>query len=238
MNPETKTEYENILEIRGLVKEYRGEGETIRVIDGLDLEIPRNSIASVEGASGVGKSTLLNIIGTIDHYDGGEIVIQGKRVDDLNGSAREYFRASTLGFIFQHHYLLPDFTVLENVVMPLLIQRKVMRTSLREATDALKLVGLGHRLNHYPSQISGGEMARAGVARALVGDKKLLLADEPTGNLDRGNSDKLADLLWKLQEEMGFTLLMVTHDQHLASRVPLRYQLEGGKLLPRDPARI
>lgn len=222
---------EAILEIEGLVKEYRGEGETVRVLDGLDMIVPSGSIASVEGASGVGKSTLLNIIGTIDSHSEGKIIIQGRDVHAMNSAERENFRASSLGFIFQHHYLLPDFTVIENVMMPMLIQRKPVAQATEDARKALEMVGLGHRLNHYPSQVSGGEMARAGVARALVGNKKLILADEPTGNLDRANSDRLADLLWELQKTMGFTLLMVTHDQDLASRVPLRYRLEGGKLV-------
>ena len=145
---------------------------------------------------------------------------------------KENFRAEHVGLIFQHHYLLPDFTVLENVIMPLWIQRRNVARSAESAVAMLKNVGLSHRLHHYPSQISGGEMARAGVARALVGGKKLILADEPTGNLDRDNSEKLADLLWNLQSELGFTMLIVTHDRDLARRVPRRFRLKEGHLEP------
>jgi len=221
-----------VIEIENLRKEYRGEGETVTVLENLSMKVEDHSIVSVEGASGVGKSTLLNIIGTIDSSSGGIIHIQGKEVTAMNEKQKENFRASTLGFIYQHHFLLPDFTVLENVMMPLLILRRPILLSRKEAADALDLVGLSHRLEHYPSQISGGEMARAGVARALVGGKKLILADEPTGNLDKGNSDKLADLLWKLQKELQFTLMIVTHDMDLASRVPVRYRLLRGLLEP------
>lgn len=224
------TSGENIIEIKGLVKEYRGEGETIRVLDLLDLSIAHGDVVSVEGASGVGKSTLLNIIGTIDTHTTGTIIIQGRNVTSMSDREKESFRAASLGFIFQHHYLLPDFTVIENVMMPLLIQRGNPVLARREAKEFLGLVGLGHRLDHYPSQISGGEMARAGVARALVGGKRLILADEPTGNLDKQNSDRLADLLWKLQGDLHFTLMIVTHDRDLAERVPMRYRLIGGKL--------
>lgn len=228
----TETPGDFAIDIENLVKEYRGEGETIRVLDNLEMQIQRGTIASVEGASGVGKSTLLNIIGTLDSHSTGKIKIEGQDVSLLSENAKEKFRADTLGFIFQHHYLLPDFTVLENVMMPLLIQRVSLLQASRESKEALDLVGLSHRLNHYPSQVSGGEMARAGVARSLVGGKKLILADEPTGNLDRENSDRLADLLWNLQSELKFTLLIVTHDRDLARRVPHRFRMQKGKLHP------
>lgn len=218
------------IDIRGLTKEYRGEGETIQVLDNLEMVVPRGSIVSVEGASGVGKSTLLNIIGTIDSATSGSILVQGAELTTMDERSREQFRAGVIGFIFQHHYLLPDFTIQENVMMPLLILRTAPAEAKRKAAEALALVGLAERLEHYPGQVSGGEMARAGVARALVGGKNLILADEPTGNLDRGNSDRLADLLWRLQSELNFTLMIVTHDRDLAERVPKRYRLLGGRL--------
>ena len=224
------SEKENIVEIKDLRKEYRGEGETIPVLRGLDMSVEHGRIVSVEGASGVGKSTLLNIIGTIDSSTSGSIRIQGREITDMTPRGKERFRAETLGFIFQRHYLLPDFTVQENVMMPLLILRMSPREAREKADHALSLVGLKERRFHFPNQISGGELARSGVARALVGDKKLILADEPTGNLDRTNSDKLADLLWRLQEELKFTLLIVTHDRELAERVPHRYRMLAGKL--------
>ena len=221
---------EDIIQIKGLHKEYRGEGETVLVLDNLELGVKPGQIISVEGASGVGKSTLLNIIGTIDSPTSGSLKIKGEEVTSMSPRNKEIFRARTLGFIFQHHYLLPDFTVVENVMMPLMIQRMNLRVARKQAEEALALVGLDKRFDHFPNQISGGEMARTGVARALVGGKELLLADEPTGNLDRDNSDKLAALLWRLQEELQFTLMIVTHDQDLATRVPIRYRLINQQL--------
>ena len=218
------------IEIESMSKSYRGEGEIVHVIRELDLSVAPGEIVSVEGASGVGKSTLLHIVGSIDTPVAGKVRIYGEEITSMSERQKEAFRAQHVGLIFQHHYLLPDFTVLENVIMPLWIQRKNVGRSTEKAMEMLKNVGLGHRLHHYPSQISGGEMARAGVARALVGGKKLILADEPTGNLDRENSEKLADLLWSLQTDLGFTMLIVTHDRELASRVPRRYRLREGHL--------
>ncbi len=223
---------ENMIEIKNLCKEYRGEGETVHVLENLDMIVKDGTISSVEGASGVGKSTLLNIIGTIDSATSGQLHIGGQEVSSMSSSSQESMRAHMIGFIFQHHYLLPDFTVLENVMMPMMIQRRPTSYCREEAMKALTQVGLEHRFQHYPSQISGGEMARSGVARALVGGHKLILADEPTGNLDKNNSDRLADLIWQLQSELKFTLLIVTHDRDLAERVPFRYRLVAGKLQP------
>lgn len=221
---------EAVIEISGLHKEYRGEGETIHVLEDLSLRVAAGEIISVEGASGVGKSTLLNIIGTIDQATSGTLKIAGFEIAEMSTRQREMFRAQTLGFIFQHHYLLPDFTLQENVMMPLLIQRRPLGEARQQADHALELVGLTGRRKHFPNQVSGGELARADVARALVGGKSLILADEPTGNLDRANSEHLADLLWQLQSELSFTLMIVTHDRDLASRVPVRYRLLDGKL--------
>jgi lipoprotein-releasing system ATP-binding protein len=220
----------SMIEINELSKEYRGESDTVEVLSGLNFMVQKGEIVSVEGASGEGKSTLLNIIGTIDSATSGRILIDDVNITDMTEREKEKFRSRSLGFIFQHHYLLPDFTVLENVTMPLLILRRPISVAQKEAEDILAKVGLHHRLDHYPSQISGGEMARAGVARALVGGKTLILADEPTGNLDRKNSDKLADLIWSLQSDFKFTLMIVTHDQELAARVPTRYRLKQGSL--------
>lgn len=218
------------LRIRGLSRHYASEGERVDVLKGVDLDVPKGTILSVEGASGAGKSTLLHLVGAIDRPSAGSICVFGREITELSLDAIERFRAETVGFIFQHHYLLPDFTLIENVMLPLWILRRNMVEMREKAADMLALVGLGHRLHHYPSQISGGEMARAGVARALVGEKPMILADEPTGNLDRGNSEKLADLLWDLQGRMGFNLMLVTHDMELAARVPHRYRLVNGGL--------
>lgn len=221
-----------VMEAISLGKVYAGEGDQVTVLDSLDFSIQKNQIVSVEGASGAGKSTFLHVIATIDQPTSGTLKLFGQDVTAMSEREKEIFRAQKLGLIFQHHYLLPDFTVLENTMMPLWIQRSSVGKAREKAKETLELVGLGHRLNHYPSQISGGEMARAGVARALVGGKELILADEPTGNLDRDNSDKLADLLWSLQKQLEFTLMIVTHDRDLAARVPSRYRLRDGKLYP------
>ncbi|MBE7438576.1 MAG: ABC transporter ATP-binding protein [Spirochaetales bacterium] len=218
------------IKVEGLAKEYRSESGVVSVLNDLQLVAPRGSVLSVEGASGSGKSTFLNIIGTLDFASKGHIFLNDVDLSVMQERARERFRSTELGFVFQQHNLLPDFTVLENVMMPVLIQRRPRKEARREAEEKLKMVGLEHRLDHYPAQVSGGELARAGVARALVGGKKMILADEPTGNLDRSNSEKLADLLFSLQKELGFTLLIVTHDGELAGRVPLRYRLRTGRL--------
>lgn len=219
-----------VIRIRQLSRFYESEGERVDVLNDLSLDIERGQILSVEGVSGAGKSTFLHVIGGIDRANSGSIEVFGKEVTSLSGAQIEQFRATTVGFIFQHHYLLPDFTVIENVMMPLWILRQPIAIIRQKAVAMLERVGLGHRLEHYPSQISGGEMARAGVARALVGDKSLILADEPTGNLDRANSEKLVDLLWQLQKELGFNMILVTHDMELAGRVPNRYRLRNGNL--------
>lgn len=219
-----------VIRIRQLSRFYESEGERVDVLNDLSLDIERGQVLSVEGVSGAGKSTFLHVIGGIDRANSGSIEVFGKEVTLLNGTQIEQFRATTVGFIFQHHYLLPDFTVIENVMMPLWILRQPIAIIRQKAITMLERVGLGHRLEHYPSQISGGEMARAGVARALVGDKSLILADEPTGNLDRANSEKLVDLLWQLQSELGFNMILVTHDMELAGRVPNRYRLRNGNL--------
>lgn len=229
----SETTKENpVIQSIGLGKIYAGEGDQVTVLDELDFSVFPGQIVSVEGASGAGKSTFLHVIATIDRPTSGVLKLFGQEVTSMSDREKEQFRAQKLGLIFQHHYLLPDFTVIENTMMPLWIQRLPVREARQKARETLELVGLGHRLNHYPSQISGGEMARAGVARALVGGKELILADEPTGNLDRENSDKLADLLWELQNRLNFTLMIVTHDRDLASRVPARFRLSDGKLQP------
>ncbi len=218
------------VEIKGLVKRFDTEGGSLTVLQGLDFSMASSGIALIEGASGSGKSTLLNIIATIDSPTAGSVVVGRQEITTLKERQKEDFRAWSLGLIFQHHYLLPDFTVLENTIMPMLIQHYSFAAAREEGCRMLEMVGLQDRLQHYPSQISGGEMARVGVARALVGKKRLILADEPSGNLDRENSNLLADLLWELQESLGFGLIIATHDLDLARRVKKRYKLIAGHL--------
>jgi len=222
-----------MVKLENIFKTYISEGEEIHVLNGIDLEVKKGEIISIEGASGSGKSTLLNIIGIIDKPDQGNLWIDNIKIDVNQQDKLDEIRALKIGFIFQHYYLLPDFNILENVMMPLWIMQKrnIFIDNIQEqAKEFLDLVGLSHRLYHYPSQISGGEMARATVARALVGNKKLILADEPTGNLDKENSYKIIDLLWSLQKKLQFTLIIVTHDRELAEKIPKRYKLDNGKL--------
>ncbi|MCX7811319.1 MAG: ABC transporter ATP-binding protein [Leptospiraceae bacterium] len=222
-----------MVKLENIYKTYISEGEEIHVLNGIDLEVEKGEIISIEGASGSGKSTLLNIIGIIDKPDQGNLWIDNIKIDVNQQNKLDEIRALKIGFIFQHYYLLPDFNILENVMMPLWIMQKrnvIIDNIQKQAKELLDLVGLSHRLYYYPSQISGGEMARATVARALVGNKKLILADEPTGNLDQENSYKIIDLLWNLQKKLQFTLIIVTHDRELAEKIPKRYKLDNGKL--------
>lgn len=223
------------IKLENIYKTYISEGEEIHVLNGLSLEIREGEIISIEGVSGSGKSTLLNIIGLIDKPNEGTLMMDNEIISFDNPYRLDEIRALKIGFIFQHYYLLPDFNLLENVMMPLWIMKKKnvkMNHIEKEAKKMLDIVGLSHRLYHFPSQISGGEMARATVARALVGQKKFILADEPTGNLDRENSKNIINLLWNLHQEFKFTLIIVTHDLELASKIPVRYKLQNGKLNP------
>ncbi len=223
-----------ILKLFNIYKTYISEGDEVHVLKGIDLQIEEGSIVSIEGVSGSGKSTLLNIMGLIDKPNSGELWIEEERINFDESQKLEQLRSTKIGFIFQHYYLLPDFTILENVLIPLWIMNKknsIIKNSVKKAKEILDMVGLSHRLNHFPSQISGGEMARATVARALAGKKKIILADEPTGNLDKENSNKIINLLWNLQKELNFTLVIVTHDQEISKRIPIRYRLDDGKLI-------
>lgn len=219
------------LKVLKLSKQFEDESGELEVLKELDLEVPAGSIVSVEGASGSGKSTLLNIVGTMDSPTSGYVEYGQQKLIDMSLKEKENFRAKKLGFIFQHYYLLPDFTVLENIMMPLLIARENWKEARRKSEEILEMVGLSERKGHFPTRISGGEMSRTSLARALVGgERSLILADEPTGNLDAQNSRTLADLLWDLQKKLKFTLIIVTHDQDFASRIPVRYRLQSGKL--------
>ncbi|MCW7482624.1 ABC transporter ATP-binding protein [Leptospira kanakyensis] len=216
--------------VRKLEKYYQVVDNRYHIISGLDFEVLPGEIVSVEGASGVGKSTLLNILGAMDSFDDGEVDVCGVSLKNLNEKQRESFRAEKISFIFQQHLLLPDFTALENVMMPLLIARMNPGLAKQRAIEILQKVGLGERTESFPSQLSGGESARVGVARALVGRRQLILADEPTGNLDRDNSRHLMDLIKELQNEFKFSLILVTHDLELASMAHKRNRIVSGKL--------
>ncbi|MDI7209828.1 ABC transporter ATP-binding protein [Leptospira santarosai] len=222
----------SLIKVRNLVKNYHILDKEFKILDHLDLDVEEGEIVSVEGKSGIGKSTLLNILGSMDSSDSGEVDVCGVALDRISETGKEKFRAEKVSFIFQHHLLLPDFTALENVSIPLLINGVQSGKARQMSIEMLDRVGLKDRHDNFPSQLSGGESARVGVARALVAGKKLILADEPTGNLDRENSRNLMSLILELQKELRFSMVIVTHDMELASLVHRRNQMAGGKLQP------
>ncbi len=224
-----------VVSIQNLKKSYFISDKGIPILSNLHLEVNSEEIVSVEGASGVGKSTLLNIIGALDDFDSGKVEVCGVDLANISSSEKEKFRAQKISLIFQHHLLLPDFTALENVMIPLLIVGISPAKAKKSAAEILSLVGLSERMESFPSQLSGGESARVGVARALVSRKQLILADEPTGNLDRENSRNLMALILELQKEFKFSMILVTHDMELASFATKRNKIISGILQPISP---
>ncbi len=224
-----------IVEIQKLRKCYRAPdgGDEVDVLRDLDLQIEAGESVAIVGPSGCGKSTLLNIIGALDHVDGGSVQVAGSDLTHLDEKAFAAFRNQTVGFVFQLHHLLPQCSILENVLIPTLARPGGSDGARNRATKLLEAVGLGHRLDHRPGQLSGGERQRAAVARALINGPKLLLADEPTGSLDRTNAAKLVDLLVELNRTQGITLVMVTHAADLAARMKRVFELADGKLVER-----
>ena len=222
-----------LLEIQKLKKCYRAPdgGDSVDVLRDLDLQIDAGESAAIVGPSGCGKSTLLNIIGALDRADAGSVRVADRDIAGLDEKALAAFRNETVGFIFQLHNLLPQCTILENVLVPTLAQPRGERGESRaRAEKLLGAVGLAHRLDHRPGQLSGGERQRAAVARALINKPKLLLADEPTGALDRVNAARLADLLVELNRTEGVALILVTHAPDLAQRMGRVLELVDGKL--------
>lgn len=225
-----------VLEGRELVKVYRKNNHEVPVLKGCDFQAVAGKITAILGQSGSGKSTLLHLLGTLDKPDEGEIYFEGERIDNISRRRRDRFRNEKLGMIFQFYHLLPEVTALQNVLMPLMIQQGFWgylkrRAEIRSyARELLTRVGLEHRLNHRPSELSGGEMQRAAIARALVTKPELLLADEPTGNLDRENGTQILELLRELNRERGLTIVMVTHDESVAERCDATIRLADGKI--------
>ena len=223
-----------VLLARGLGRDFNEGSSTLTVLDGLDLAIAKGECIAIVGASGSGKTTLLQILGGLDRPTRGNVAIGGKDIHALGEAARGELRNRTMGFIYQFHHLLPEFSALENVAMPLLIRRVPVVEARRQAEAILEKVGLGARLEHRPHQLSGGERQRAAVARALVTLPLIVFADEPTGNLDGRNAEQVFELMLQLNREHGTSLVIVTHDLRLASRMDRVWLLENGRLKLHD----
>jgi lipoprotein-releasing system ATP-binding protein len=226
----------------GLEKSYQKGKTTVPVLRRVDLRVERGELLAIVGASGSGKSTLLHVLGLLDAPDAGAVRLDGGRIDDLPDRRRDALRNRTFGFIFQFYHLLPELSALENVMMPLMIRHGLWsylsrRRGVRaEAAELLERVGLGHRLDHRPAELSGGEMQRAAIARALAGDPAILLADEPTGNLDAGTGLGVLELLRDLNRERGLTMMMVTHDAQIAQQADRVARLAEGRIEEWAPA--
>lgn len=219
-----------VIACKGLRKAYREGADAVPVLLGVDLEVMPGERIAIVGASGSGKSTLLHLLGGLDQPTSGQVLLQGRDLAQVNEGERGALRNRALGFVYQFHHLLMEFSALENVAMPLFIRRMERRAAEAQAAEVLRRVGLGHRLTHRPGALSGGERQRVAVARALVTQPSCLLVDEPTGNLDRASADAVFDLLLGLCREQGAALVMVTHDASLAARTGRMLQLVDGRL--------
>lgn len=221
-----------ILKATNIYKSYVCDETKVDVLKGLNLEVEKGEILVIVGASGVGKSTLLNLLGTLDKPDKGEIQFEGKSISQLNGRKLAKFRNESIGFIFQFHHLLPEFSACENVLLPGLIARKEKKGLQKEAKLLLEEVGLGERKNHRPTQLSCGEAQRVAIVRALINAPLLVLADEPTGNLDSNTANEVYNLMQKLIKQRNHTLVMVTHNEELAKRGNRIVRLVDGNIIP------
>ncbi len=224
------------MSVSDLHKSYRKGKLEVPVLKGVDLEITEGDFTAIVGQSGSGKSTLLHLLGTLDAPDSGEIIFQDGRIDNLPSRKKEYLRNNEFGMIFQFYHLLPELTTLENVLVPRMVRdgffrylrnKKVYR---KRAMELLEMVGMGHRLTHKPSQLSGGEMQRTAIARSLISEPSILLADEPTGNLDSENGREVMDTLTALRKHENLTVVMVTHDNALAAKADRVINLVNGKV--------
>jgi lipoprotein-releasing system ATP-binding protein len=219
------------IEVRELKKHYIKDGRTIEVLAGVDLDIAQGEMVSIVGKSGAGKSTFLHVLGTLDRPTSGTLRFWGQDVFAVGASRLAKFRNENVGFVFQFHHLLPEFTALENVALPALIHRSSKAEAERAAMALLDKVGLRERVSHKPGELSGGEQQRVALARALVMKPKLLLADEPTGNLDQNTGQGIHALFRELNDQLGITIIIVTHNPDLAHMMPRRLQMERGRLV-------
>lgn len=221
----------NVLSCNQLTKFFKDGERKIQVFENLDFQVSAGDTVAIMGASGSGKSTLLHLLGGLDTANNGEITIQGERLSDMSAKARGNLRNKHLGFVYQFHHLLPEFSALENVMMPLLIGKISKTEAKQRASDILSQVGLAERLTHRPAQLSGGERQRAAIARAMVTQPACILADEPTGNLDETTAANVMDLFISLKEQYNTALVLVTHDQKVADMMQEQYLLTQGRLV-------
>jgi len=222
-----------IIDAQNISKSYReGEGSRLVVLENLDIGVERGQVIAITGESGVGKSTLLHVLGLLDAPDSGEIRFDGQDASRWSDARLSKVRNAELGFIFQFHYLLPEFDARENVAIPALIAGTSYSEATARAAELLAQIGLSGRADHYPNALSGGEQQRVALARALINHPKLVLADEPTGNLDAKNEDKLIELLFKLSREIGTAVILATHNRELAKRADNSYLLKDRHLKP------
>jgi lipoprotein-releasing system ATP-binding protein len=222
-----------ILEARNVHKSFRQGPVTLEVLQGIAISVSTGERIAIVGASGSGKTTLLQILGGLDRPTTGEVLVDGRDIHQQTEQERGALRNRALGFVYQFHHLLPEFSALENVAMPLLVRRMKVADARLKARAILDRVGLGQRLDHRPDQLSGGERQRAAVARALVTEPQIVLADEPTGNLDGANAESVFALMLELNRELGTSLIVVTHDMRLASRMERIFEIESGILTER-----
>jgi lipoprotein-releasing system ATP-binding protein len=223
---------DSVLVTEGLHKRFTKGGRVINVLSGAEIELRPTEIVGILGASGAGKSTFLHIVGGLDEPTTGRVLHGGRDIFDLSETDLATFRNTRIGFVFQMHYLLAEFTCLENVMMPGIIAGQERESLVKRSQDLLGRVGLGERMDHRPGELSGGEQQRAAVARALVNNPALVLADEPTGNLDAGTAGSVQDLFLELNRDLGTTFLIVTHNRDMAAKFHRRFELKNGVLNP------
>ena len=221
---------EPLFKVSNLVKNYQSERQNLPILKSLNFEVSKKTTVCIMGPSGSGKSTLLNLLGALDTPNSGEILYQGKNINQWSDQEKAFFRREKLGFVFQFHHLLKELNLLENIQLPALIAKKDKKSSLKRAEQLIEAIGLQDRKAHFPSQLSGGESQRVAVARALMNQPELILADEPIGNLDRNNGIKIKKLLFELQEQFQMSLIAVSHDRFFSEAFSSVLKLEDGQL--------